>query len=59
MTVEEFSRLVQLEVDKFKDEWVEQGKKNPELYPKALGEADWWDQFVTHLATTNSIKTGR
>ena len=49
MTVEEFARLVTIEADKFRDTWLREMKKDPELYPKTLGEGDWWEQFLTHL----------
>jgi hypothetical protein len=49
MTLDEFVKLMKLDVDNFKSEWVLNRSSDPNLYPMEMDEADWYEQFVAHI----------
>jgi hypothetical protein len=55
MKLEAFSRLIQLEAEKFKEHWLENAKKEPENWPTSMNEGDWWEQFIIHLGTKGQV----
>ena len=45
MSLDDFVRLMQIEVEKFKEDWLKNQKRNIKDWPRAMSEGDWWEQF--------------
>jgi hypothetical protein len=52
MKLEDFAKVVHMEVEKFADKWKKESRKNAALWPKEMPEGDWWEQLVAHLGNT-------
>lgn len=50
MKFAEFVQECRDDVDRFRDYWNEERRKNPQLYPLELQPGDWFDQFLAFLA---------
>lgn len=48
---EDFVKKVLDDVKRFKKHWLKENKVNPEYYPLAMAEGEFWEQFMVFLQT--------
>lgn len=48
ITLDEYVEKAKQELDKFKQEWIEQHKEDPRNWPMRLGEGEWIQQELSH-----------
>lgn len=51
LSLAQFKEQVTLDLEKFVENWEAGAGENPSHYPEAMGEGDWYDQFMTFLGS--------
>lgn len=46
ITFDEFKNETLREFNKFFEWWIEENKKDPNMFPLKMGLGDWWEQFI-------------
>ena len=44
--LDEFANIASNDVQRFKENWLENRQKDPSMWPAEMSEGDWFDQFL-------------